>query len=121
MKFFCLAFMEEKKWDAMSEGERNAFMAECVAYDDAMRKNGHLKGAEALQSVRTASTVRWRDGKPLITDGPFVETKEQLGGILVLETRDKSEAIELMAGHPGVRRGVCVEIRPADMEHCQPG
>ena len=67
MKFICLGYMEEKKWDAMSESERNAFMGECFAYDDVLRKNGHFAGGEALQSARNATTLRLKSGKVAIT------------------------------------------------------
>jgi hypothetical protein len=114
MKYICLGYMEEKKWDAMSESERDAFMKECFAYDDVLRKNGHFVGGEALQSVRNATTLRWQNGKVSVTDGPFAETKEQLGGILVLDASDLNHAIQLMSKHPGIRRGACFEIRPTE-------
>ncbi len=88
-------------------------MDECFAYDDELRKNGHSVGGEALQSARNATTLRWRKGKVSITDGPFAETKEQLGGIFVLEARDLNHAIQLMSKHPGVKAGP-FEIRPAE-------
>ncbi len=112
MKYICLGYMEEKKWDAMSENERNAMMDECFTYDDELRKNGHFAGGEALQSAQNATTLRWKNGKVSITDGPFAETKEQLGGILILEARDLNHAIQLMSKHPGVKAGP-FEIRPA--------
>jgi len=104
--------MEEKKWETMSESERNAMLDDCFAYDDALRKNGHFAGGEALQSPQNATTLRWKNGKVLITDGPYAETKEHLGGILVLEARDLNHAIQLMSNHPGVKAGP-FEIRPA--------
>ena len=112
MKYICLGYMEEKKWEAMSESERNTFVDECFDYDDELRKNGHFVGGEALQSAQNATTLRFRNGKVTVTDGPFAETKEQLGGILVLEARDLNHAIQLMSKHPGVRGGP-FEIRPA--------
>jgi hypothetical protein len=115
MKYICLGYLDEKKWEAMSKGERNALMDECFAYDDGLRKNGHFIGGEALQSARNATTVRWKNDKVSITDGPYAETKEHLGGILVLEATDLDQAIQLMSKHPGVRIGP-FEIRPADEE-----
>lgn len=112
MKYVCLGYYDEKQWQAMSERERNAFMDECFAYDDELRKNGHFLGGEALESPSSATTLRWQDNKVVITDGPFIETKEQLGGILVFEARDLNQAIELMSKHPGVKAGP-FEIRPA--------
>jgi hypothetical protein len=93
--------IEEKKWEAISDSERNAMLDECFAYDDVLRKNGHFAGGETLQSPRNAITLRSQNGKVSITDGPYAETKEQLGGILVFEATDLNHAIELMSRHPG--------------------
>jgi len=114
MKYVCLGYMEENKWDAMSENERDAFVKECVAYDEVLRKNGNIIGGEALQSVRNATTLRFWNGKVSITDGPFAETKEQLGGIMVLEATDLNHAIQLMSKHPSIRLGGCFEVRPTE-------
>ena len=113
MKYVCLGYIEESKWDNMSEPEQEALMDECFAYDDVLRRNGHFVGGEALQSARNAITLRWQDGRISATDGPYAETKEQLGGILILEARDLNHAIELMSRHPGVKVGP-FEIRPVD-------
>ena len=112
MKYICLGYMEADKFETMSENERNAFVDACFAYDDVLRKNGHFVGGEALQSGRNAVTLRHQDGKVSVTDGPYAETKELLGGILILEARDLNHAIQLMSKHPGVRAGP-FEIRPA--------
>ncbi len=112
MKYICLGYIDENEWDALSESERNAIMDECFTYDDALRKNGHFAGGEALQSARNATTLRWQNGKVSVTDGPYAETKEQLGGILILEARDLNHAIRLISEHPGVKAGP-FEIRPA--------
>jgi hypothetical protein len=112
MKFICLGYYDEKQWEKLSEGERNTLMDECFAYDEVLRKNGHFAGGEALQSAQVARTLRWKDRKVSITDGPYAETKEQVGGILLLEASDMNQAIELMAKHPGVKAGP-FEIRPA--------
>ena len=112
MRYYCLGYIEEKKWEAMSDSERNAVLDECFAYDDVLRKNGHFAGGEALQSARNDIPLRWQNGKVSITDGPYAETKEQLGGILVLEATDLNHAIQLMSRHPGVKVGP-FEIRPA--------
>jgi hypothetical protein len=113
MKFVCLGYMDETQWDAMSEGERIALMEEGFAYDDELRRGGHFVRGEALQSVRNAVTLRHQSGQVAVTDGPYAETKEQLGGILFLEARDLNHAIQLMSRHPGVRGGA-FEIRAAD-------
>ncbi len=112
MKYICLGYFDENKWEAMSESEQHAFLDECFTYDDVLRKNGHIVGGEALQSTRNAVTLRLKNSKVSITDGPYAETKEQLGGILVLEARDLNHAIQLMSKHPGVKAGP-FEIRPA--------
>lgn len=113
MKYICLGYIDENKWETVSESERNAIMDDCFTYDEVLRKNGHFAGGEALQSARNATTLRWRDGKVSVTDGPYAETKEQLGGILILEARDLNHAIQLMSEHPGVKAGP-FEIRPAE-------
>ena len=113
MKYVCLGYIEDEKWETMSESERNTLMDECFAYDDVLRKNGHFGGGEALQGPRNAVTLRWKNGQVSITDGPYAETKEQLGGILLLEARDLNHAIQLMSKHPGVKAGP-FEIRPAE-------
>ncbi len=113
MKYICLGYMDPKKWETMSESEQNAMMDECFAYDDVLRKKGHFVGGEALQSARNATTLRWKNGMMSITDGPYAETKEQLGGILVIEAKDLNHAIQLMSQHPGVKAGP-FEIRQVE-------
>ena len=114
MKYICLGYLEENMWDGWSENEQKTFVDECITYDDELRKNGHFAGGEALQSVRTATTLRYKNGKVSVTDGPFAETKEQLGGIMILEARDLNQAIQLMSKHSSVRLGGSWEIRPAN-------
>ena len=111
MKFICLGYIKENKFETMAEAERNAMVDECFAYDDVLHKNGHFIGGEALQGPRTGATLRCKNGKVSVTDGPFAETKEHLGGILILEAMDLDHAIELMSKHPGVKAGP-FEIRP---------
>jgi hypothetical protein len=113
MKFVCLGYHDESKWETASETERNAFIDQCFTYDfDVLQKNGHMIGGEALQSGRSAATVRYQNGKVIVTDGPYAETKEQLGGIMLLEADDLDHAVRLMSKHPGVKNGP-FEIRPA--------
>ncbi len=116
MKYICLGYIEPGKWESFTDAERNAMVEECFAYDDFLREHGHFAGGEALQGPGTAVTLRWQNGKVNVTDGPYAETKEQLGGILILEARDLNHAIQLMSKHPGVRLGGPFEIRPADEE-----
>jgi hypothetical protein len=114
MKYICLGYLEPGTLENMSESERNAVLDECFSYDDALRTNGHLVVEEPLQPANTAVTVGWKDGKVAVTDGPYTETKEQLGGIQVLEARDLNHAIQLISQAPGVRLQCgTIEIRPA--------
>jgi hypothetical protein len=115
MKFLCLSYWDEKKFDLMSESERETFIKECFAYDDVLRKDGHFVRLEALQSPRSVKTLSHLNGKVSITDGPYAETKEQLGGILLLDADDLNHAAELMSKHPGIRVAA-FEIRPLDEE-----
>ncbi len=112
MKYICLGYIAPNKFESLPENERNAMMDECFTYDDILRKGGHFTGGEALQGPTSAATLRWENGKVIVTDGPYAETKEQLGGILILEARDFNHAIQLMSKHPGVKAGP-FEIRPA--------
>jgi hypothetical protein len=112
MKFICLGYIDPHKFDSVSEAEGNAMMDGCFAYDDQLRANGHFKGGEMLRPPSTAMTLRYTDGKLVVTDGPFAETKEQLGGIMILEARDLNHAVELISKHPGAKFGPW-EIRPA--------
>ncbi|MEP0821842.1 MAG: YciI family protein [Ignavibacterium sp.] len=114
MKYICLGYIEESLWDSWSQSEQKKFMDECFRYDAELRRNGHFIGGEALQSVKNATTIRQKGGKVVVTDGPFAETKEQLGGIMILEARDLNHAIHLMSNHPSVRMGGTWEIRPSD-------
>jgi len=104
MKYLCLLYLDEKRLDELPDEE-------CVAYDTAIRKSGHCIASEALQSVQTATTVRVRNGKVSVTDGPFAETKEQLAGFYLVEAKDLNEAIQLAARIPPARFG-SIEVRP---------
>ena len=112
MKYICLGYYDPARHAAMTEQEREAMFDECFEYDDHLRANGHFAGGEALQPSETALTLYWKNGKVATTDGPYAETKEQLGGILVLEARDMNHAIQLMSQHPAVKYGTIFEIRP---------
>ena len=113
MKFVCFGYLDAAMWGKLKPGEQKAMVDACLAYDIELQKGGHFADGQALQGADTATTIRWKDGKPSVNDGPFAETKEMLGGILILEARDKAEAIQLMSRHPGIRMGG-FEIRPAD-------
>lgn len=116
MKYICLGFHEERFFSGMSQSERTSFIEACFAYDDELRRNGHFVGGTALEGPQTAATMRFENGKIAVTDGPFTETKEQLGGFLVLEASDLNEAIRLMSEHPCLRMGSTFELRPINEE-----
>jgi hypothetical protein len=114
MKYVCLGYLEPGKFETMSESERNSVLDDCFSYNDELRKNGHLVAEEALQPADTAVIVDWKNGKVAVTDGPYAETKEQLGGLQVIEARDLNHAIQLISQSPGLRLGCgLIEIRPA--------
>jgi len=111
MRYLCLIYDDEKKVAAMPESESNAFMGEYFAFTDGIKASGHYLAGEALQPVETATTVRVRNGKVGTTDGPFAETKEQLGGFYMIEARDLNDAIKVAAKIPSAKIG-SVEVRP---------
>jgi len=111
MKYLCLIYDDEKKMDAMTKGDAEAFMGEYFAFTESIRKSGHYVAGEALQPVQTATTLRTRNGRLSTTDGPFAETKEQLGGFYLVEARDLNEAIQVAQRIPSVKTG-SVEVRP---------
>ncbi len=111
MKYLCLIFNEEKRLDAMPRTEWDALVAEHLAYDETLRKSGHYIVSEALQPVETATIVRVRNGKLSTTDGPYAETKEQLGGFFLINARDLNEAIQVASKIPSARIG-SIEVRP---------
>src|SRR5690242_11430357 len=113
MKYICLGYYDKDKFEGMTQGERQTMFDTCFEYDDHLRGNGHWAGGEALQSSDTALTLYWKNDKVATTDGPYAETKEQLGGILVLEARDMNHAVQLMSQHPALEYGNIFEIRPA--------
>ena len=111
MKYVCLVYLVEQDMNALSKREADACTEESLAYDEALRRSGHLLAAQALQPVETATTIRVRNGKLSTTDGPFAETKEQLGGFILIEASDLYEAIQVAAKIPMGRRG-SIEVRP---------
>lgn len=111
MKYLLLIYSDEAQWAAMSEAESGEVMAEYMKYTQDIHKSGNYLGGDALQPVATATSVRVRDGKRLTTDGPFAETREQLGGFYLVEAKDLDEAIDLAARIPSARLGT-IEVRP---------
>ena len=114
MKYICLGYIEPGKFEGMTEDERNAVFDECFEHNDHLRASGHLVGEIALQSPETAVTLYWKNGKVATTDGPYAETKEQLGGLSIIEARDLNHAIQLVSELPGFKHGLGpIELRPA--------
>src|SRR5262245_64994903 len=111
MKYLCLYYMDEGQLHALPAGELDALVREHLACDDELRASGHLVVAAGLEPAQTSTTVRIRSGRLSTTDGPFADTKEQLGGFLVIEARDLNDAIRVAARMPPARVG-CVEVRP---------
>ena len=111
MKYLLMCCTEEKKVDTMSKSERQALMDETFAYCEALRKSGYLIAVEPLEPVQMAMTVRARNGKVSVTDGPFAETKEQIGGFFLINARDLNEAIQVASKFPSARLG-SIEVRP---------
>ena len=111
MNYLCLIYSDENRWDALSKTEHEKMMGEYFEYTESIRKSGHYVGGNPLQSTRTATTIRIRDGKTSTSDGPFAETKEQLGGYYLIEAKDLNEAIQVASRIPGARYG-SIEVRP---------
>ncbi len=113
MRYVCFGYLDVQSWEKKSPGEQDAMIDQCFAYDDTLREKGHWAGGEALLG---ATTLRYQDGKVAVSDGPYAETKEWLGGLLILEAKDLNHAIQLISNHPGIRMGRW-EIRPVqDMQ-----
>ncbi len=115
MKYLCMAYETEELFHAMSGADWDALRSETLAYVDDLQKSGHLIITHALKSARTATTVRVRGGRLSMTDGPFAETKEQLGGFFLIEAGDLTEAIHIASRWPSARLG-SIEVRPIEAE-----
>jgi hypothetical protein len=112
MRYMWLIYRDDQRWDAMSEQERVAIFQQAVEFSEDLRKRGVFQAGDPLQPASTAATVRTRDGKTITTDGPFAETKEQLGGYSVVEARTLDEALSVAARHPLLQAGFSIEVRP---------
>jgi hypothetical protein len=111
MQYLLLIYGEEKAWTEMSDADRNRMYGEYMTFTADIKQSGHWIGGNPLQPVHTATTVRVRDGKVSTTDGPFAETREQLGGYYLVEAKDLDEATRLAARVPGAKLG-SIEVRP---------
>lgn len=113
MKYICFGYLDTENWAKMAPAEQLAMIDRCFSYDETLKKNGNWVGGEGLQGPDSTVTLQYRDGKVVVTDGPYAETKELLGGLLILEARDLNQAVQLISNHPGVYMGRW-EIRPAE-------
>jgi hypothetical protein len=111
MQYLLLIYGNESKWETQDAGERDRVLAEFAAFSKSIAESGHLRGGNELNVTSTAATVRVRDGKPSITDGPFAETKEQLGGYYLVEAKSRDEALSIAARIPSAKWG-SIEVRP---------
>jgi hypothetical protein len=118
MKYLCLAYYDVKAFEALSGAELDAIVSRCPPHDEALRRSGHLVVQASLGLPRASTTIQPRGGKPVVTDGPFTETKEQVGGFFIIEARDLNEAIRVASKHPaanlGEQVGWAVEVRPIE-------
>jgi hypothetical protein len=111
MKYLCLIYNDEHEMGTMPRPDGEKMMAEYSEFTESIKKSGHYKGGDALQPTTTATTVRVRQSKVSTTDGPFAETKEQLGGFYMIDAKDLNDAIQVAARIPGAKTG-SVEVRP---------
>jgi len=116
MKYLCLIYADEADWQKMPKADADTMVAEYRAFTDGIKTSGHFVGGNRLHTVDAATTVRVRNGKLSTTDGPFAETKEQLGGYYLVEARDLNEAIQVASRIPGARIG-SIEVRPIAESH----
>ncbi|MCL5034975.1 MAG: YciI family protein [Bacteroidetes bacterium] len=115
MKYICLAYEEENKLNSLTKNEWDSLRTETLSYVEDLRRRGILISAEPLQSIHNATTVRIRDGRLSVTDGPFAETKETLGGFFLIDAADLNEAIQIAAKWPSARLG-SIEVRPIEVK-----
>jgi hypothetical protein len=118
MRYLCLVYNEEQRLGAMPKSEYDTFASGHLALDEELRRSGHYVASESLQPVHTATTVRIRHGKMSVTDGPFAETREQLGGFFLINARDLNEAIQVASRIPSARTG-SIEVRPISEGGCR--
>ena len=111
MKYVCLGYIEPGKLERMTEDEQHALLDKCFEYNDHLRANGHIVAEVALQPPETAVTLYWKNGKVSTSEGPYTETRDELGGLHIIEARDLNHAIQLLSQHPGMKFGP-MEIRP---------
>lgn len=118
MKFLCLAYYDEKKFDAFPPAEMDALVNKCRPFDEELRQSGHLVLVASLASPKDATALRPKNGKPVVTDGPYAEAKEQIGAFFLIEAADREEAVRVASHHPAARLGEQlgwgIEVRPVE-------
>jgi hypothetical protein len=114
MQYLLMCCFDEKKWDAIPESQRGEIMKEYSDWVAGTAKTGHYRGGAKLRSTASATTLRAKNGKPVVVDGPFAETKEQLGGYHVIDCSDLDEALAIAKRIPTLRVGGTIEVRPLD-------
>lgn len=112
MKYVCFGYLDTEKWGGATEAQMNVMVDKCFAYDETLQKNKNWVYGEGLQGPEATVNLQFKNGKVTVTDGPYAETKELLGGLLIIEARDLNHAVQLISNHPGVEMGRW-EIRPA--------
>ena len=119
MKFLCLAYYDEQKFDALSPDDVKALVSQCPAHDTVLRNSGRVLLQASLGEVHQGAIIRPRNGTPMVTDGPFAETKEQVGGFFIIEAQDLEDAVRVASKHPaallGEQVGWGIEVRPIEM------
>lgn len=124
MKYLCLAYYDAKKFEALSGPELHALVSQCPPRDDELYATGQVLSIASLTAPSDATVIRPKNGKPWVTDGPFIETHEQLGSFFLIEARDLNEAIRVASKHPaaqlGEQVGWALELRPVEMFREQP-
>ena len=112
MRFILLIYKDEKRWDEMAGPEKVGIFQEAVEFSEGLRTNGVYLAGDPLEPTSAATTLRMKDGRTVMTDGPFAETKEQLGGYTIVEAKNLDEALQVAARHPLLRGGLSIEVRP---------
>ena len=112
MRYMLLIYKDEKLWDEMSVQEKGTIFQQAVEFSEGLRKSGVYQAGDPLEPTSTATTVRIKNGKAVMTDGPFAETKEQLGGYSIVEAKNLDEVLAIVAQHPLLRGGHSIEVRP---------
>jgi hypothetical protein len=118
MQYILMVYENKAEWAKLSKDQKNQIHTECTAWHEELVQSGHARSAAGLQPITTAATVREKNGQPLVTDGPFAETKEVLGGFEIIEAKDRAEALRIAQRMPSLRVGFAIEVRPLVTAPC---